>query len=135
MLKIMKSIWIGLFVTLLLVGHVQASEGGGGAGGTMINPYQGPWGEMFIDFDGPSENLEQALYKVKYDGKYLTERQRTRFYNALNNNPDYDVIVAAMGHDAALEQMVIRSSPEGSSSTIKSNAKSLRSMLQSLESW
>ena len=41
MLKIMKSIWIGLFVTLFLVGHVHASPGGhGGAGSSMKHPYR-----------------------------------------------------------------------------------------------
>ena len=103
----MKSIWIGLFVTLLLVGHVQASEGGGGAGGTMINPYQGPWGEMFKDFDGPSENLEQALYKVKIDGKYLTEDQREMYFEALNNFWPFEKLVKEEGGlDAALAVIV-----------------------------
>lgn len=122
MLKIMKSIWIGLFVTLFLVGHVQASPGGdGGAGGTMSNPFhKDPWGDMFADFDkqtpeglldefdGPSENLEQALYKVTYNGKYLTEDQRTKFYDALHNTNFYDGLVANVGHDEAIKQIVPR---------------------------
>ena len=148
MLKIMKSIWIGLFVTLFLVGHVHASPGGhGGEGGSMKNPYrerlektlkfeqklkerveaakkrsveeraeaakkrlQENLGiELFEEYDKLSP-LEQALNKVTYNGEHLTESQRTRFYKALNNNPDYDVIVEQMGHNEALTQMVLRSS-------------------------
>ena len=116
----MKSIWIGLFVTLLLVGHVQASEGGGGDGGKMSNPFhKDPWGDMFADFDkqtpeglldefdGPSENLEQALYKVKYNGKYLTEDQRKRYFEALNNYLTFEQLAVEKGGlDAALEVIV-----------------------------
>ena len=154
----MKSIWIGLFVTLFLVGHVHASPGGhGGEGGSMKNPYREGLEKtlkfeqklnerleatkkrlpenrvinLFEEYDKLS-TLEQALNKVTYKGEHLTESQRTRFYKALNNNPDYDVIVEQMGHNEALTQMVIRSSPEGSSSIIKLKAKSLRLVLQSL---
>ena len=85
----------------------------------MINPYQGPWGEMFKDFDGPSENLEQALYKVKYDGKYLTEDQRKKFYDALNKYHFYDKLVANEGHDKALEQIVSRTASNPTAENIK----------------
>ena len=40
MSKIMKSVMVGLFVILFLVGHVQATSGGnGGSGGNSKNPY------------------------------------------------------------------------------------------------
>lgn len=61
----MKSVMVGLFVTLFLVGHVHASPGGhGGGGGTMTNPnQQDPWGDMFDEFDNLTP-LQQALYKA-----------------------------------------------------------------------
>ena len=105
MLKIMKSIWIGLFVTLFLVGHVHASPGGhgGGGGGTFSNPYRPE--DLFADYDAEPEdlfaaydaeyevpwdelikqhdNLTNALDNIEVDGKKLTELEKQALYNAL----------------------------------------------------
>ena len=80
---------------------------------------------MFAEFDAPSKNLKQALYKVIYNGKYLTEDQRTRFYKVLTNYPYYNDFADRHGHDFAVEQIVSRSTPEGSISKIKSTTQIL----------
>ena len=52
MFKILRVVSMGLVATLFLIGHVQASGGHGGAGGSMNNPFhKGPWGDMFAKFD------------------------------------------------------------------------------------
>ena len=93
-------------------------QASGGAGGGMNNPYQddgptgnkqsskihsGPWGDMFAEFDGPSKNLEQALYKVKHNGKYLTKDQRRKYYDVLHNNQSFKQIAEWIGYGDALK--------------------------------
>ena len=130
MLKIMRVLSMGLVATLLLIGHVQAS---GGGGGSFTNPLQDdgplgnkqssridtdPWGDMFAEFDGPSKNLEQALYKVKYKGKFLTEDQRRRYYDALSSNTLFPRVVEEIGLDDALYHIIDVEGPDATISNI-----------------
>ena len=118
----MRVLSMGLVATLLLIGHVQAS---GGHGRSMPNPYhkkamtaikeaskkdliakkkaRKTVPDLIAKFDGPSKNLKQALYKVKYNGKYLTKIDRDLYYYSLSNNRDFSAMIRFMGIDEALK--------------------------------
>ena len=81
--------------------------------------------DLIAEFDAPSKNLEQALYKVKYDGKYLTKDQRKKYYDALHNNRHFKPIVERIGYDLALSQVVSRSGTDATKDAIKAYASLL----------
>ena len=98
----------------------------------MNNPFhKGPWGDMFAkfdkqtpkgfldEFDGPSKNLEQALYKVKYNGRYLTEKERNKFYDILDDSYDFEVMADDLGFDFAVQYIVRGVGPQSNEGRIR----------------